>query len=316
MNGHRLSVRARTNVKSRRVSVAALIGVALLVVTLTAASPASAATINVTSTADVATNFGACGNSAQTTPTGTSLREAICAANNVGASATTIDVAAGTYTITNGELQMGKVNGSNITLTGAGSASTIIDGNHTSRVFDLDPNIVGGITTNISGVTITNGRDGTFGGAGLIAGNAGVGALDTLTVSNSVFSNNQANFAVPTASNKPGGGLSFQGGSLTLTNDTFSGNQSFSSGGAGVWYQAVGAAAGQTLTVTGSTFSGNSTAESGDVRHCPVVRWQSRRAPAAVPTRSATAPSPVTPLALAAPVRRRPAVRSSRTPAT
>src|SRR4051812_36937563 len=42
---------------------------------------ARAATLPVTSTADVATNFGACGNSAQTTSSG-SLREAVCAANN------------------------------------------------------------------------------------------------------------------------------------------------------------------------------------------------------------------------------------------
>ncbi|HJQ03232.1 MAG TPA: putative Ig domain-containing protein [Jatrophihabitans sp.] len=223
-------------------------------------SAASAATINVTSTADVATNFGACGNSAQTVPTGTSLREAICAANNAGAASTTINVAAGTYLVTNGELAMGKVAGSNITLTGAGSASTIIDGNHNSRVFDLDPSVVGGVTSSISGVTIQNGRDGTFGGAGLIAG-GGHNAQDTLTVSNSVFSNNQANFAAPATSNKPGGGMSFQGGSLNLTNVTFSGNQSFSSAGGGLWYQTF--EAGGTLTINGATFSGNSTANSG-----------------------------------------------------
>ena len=219
---------------------------------------ASAATINVTSTADVATNFGACG-SAATVPTGTSLREAICAANNAGATSTTINVAAGTYTLSNGELAMGKVAGSNITLNGAGSASTIIDGNHNSRVFDLDPNVVGGVTTSISGITVTNGRDGTFGGAGLIAG-GGHNAADNLTVSNSVFSNNQANFAVPTASSKPGGGMSFQGGNLNLTNVSFTGNQSFSSAGAGLWYQTF--EAGGTLTLTGSTFSGNSTTAS------------------------------------------------------
>jgi large repetitive protein len=244
----------------RRALVAALAGVALLVVCLAAAQPALAATINVTSTADVAANFGACGNSAQTVPTGTSLREAICAANNAGAASTTINVAAGTYTITNGELQMGKVAGSNITLTGAGSASTIIDGNHNSRVFDLDPSVIGGVTTSISGVTITNGRDDTFGGAGLIGG-GGHNAKDHLTVSNSVFSNNQANFANPTTSNKPGGGISFEGGDLSLTNVNFTGNQSFSSDGAGLAFLTFDA--GGTLTVNNSSFSGNSTANSG-----------------------------------------------------
>ena len=93
-------------------------------------------------------------------------------------------MAAGTYTLTNGELQMGKVSGSNITLTGAGAASTIISGNNASRVFDLDPSIIGGVTTSISGVTITNGAVTTFGGAGIIAGSGNAGTKDTLTISN------------------------------------------------------------------------------------------------------------------------------------
>src|SRR5690242_5917009 len=219
--------------------------------------------LNVTTTADIAPTAGDCGNTSTTPPSPLSLREATCIANNYGnTQAVTISVPAGIYTVTNGELQLGKVNGSNITLTGAGTASTIIDANHNSRVLDLDPSVVGGVTTSISGVTITNGRDGTFGGAGIIAGSGHSATLDHLTVSNSVFSNNQANFAVPTASNKPGGALSFQGGTLSLTNDTFTGNQSFSSAGAAVWFQTF-EAAGETLTVTGSTFSGNSIANSG-----------------------------------------------------
>jgi hypothetical protein len=223
----------------------------------------AAVSLTVTTTADIAANSGDCGNSSTTVPSPLSLREATCIANNYGnTQAVTINVPSGTYTLTSGELQLNKVSGSNVTLTGAGSASTIIDGNHTSRVLDLDPSVVGGVTTAISGVTIRNGRDGTFGGAGLIAGSGHAAALDHLTVSNSVFSNNQANFAVPTASNKPGGGLSFQGGTLALSNDTFSGNQSFSSAGGAVWFQTF-EASGETLTVDNSTFSGNATANSG-----------------------------------------------------
>src|SRR4051794_31853051 len=79
---------------------------------------AQAAALTVTSTADVAANFGACGTSSQTTSSG-SLREAVCAANNAGATNSTVTVAAGTYGLTSGELQMGTVPGSNITLTGA-----------------------------------------------------------------------------------------------------------------------------------------------------------------------------------------------------
>src|SRR6185503_3411765 len=173
------------------------------------------------------------------------------------------NVPTGTYTLAGGELQLGKVNGSNIALTGAGSGRTIIDGNHASRVLDLDPSIVGGVLVSISGVTITNGRDGTFGGAGLIAGSGSASTLDMLVVSNSMFSNNQANFAAPTASNNPGGGLAFQGGSLSLTNVTFTGNQSYSSAGAAVFYETLGNSPSQTLTITGSTFTANSTSNTG-----------------------------------------------------
>jgi hypothetical protein len=224
----------------------------------------AAVALNVSTTADIAANAGDCGNSSTTVPSPLSLREATCIANNYGnTQAVTINIPAGTYTLTSGELQVSKVSGSNVSLVGAGSASTIIDGNHNSRVLDFDPSTVGGITNSISGVTITNGRDGTFGGAGVIAGSGNTNTIDTLTVSNSVFSNNQANFAVPTASNKPGGALEFQTGNLTLTNVTFTGNQSFSSSGGAVSYQAIGPTTGQTLTINGATFSGNSTANSG-----------------------------------------------------
>src|SRR5690242_16894461 len=80
--------------RSRVVSRTSLGGAVLLVLAGVAtlwAPPAAAASLTVTSTADVATNFGACGNPAQTTSSG-SLREAICAANNAGATSSTITV--------------------------------------------------------------------------------------------------------------------------------------------------------------------------------------------------------------------------------
>jgi large repetitive protein len=272
MSGIGSAEHRRTTTGGRRLRPRSILGRAGLVLALVMlgqlvlwpGEASAAVALNVTTTADIAANAGDCGSSSTVVPSPLSLREAICIANNyTNTQAVTITVPAGTFTLTSGELQMGKVNGSNITLNGAGSASTIIDGNHASRVLDLDPSTVGGVTSAISGVTITNGRDGTFGGAGLIAGSANAATLDTLTVSNTVFSNNQANFAVPSASNKPGGGMSFQAGNLSLTNVTFSGNQSFSSAGGGLWYQTIGATAGQTLTINGATFSGNSTANSG-----------------------------------------------------
>jgi hypothetical protein len=245
-----------------RVGIRAIVGRSALAISVVlvgqigfAAPVAASVGPFVNSTADVATNFGACGNSAQLTSSG-SLREAVCAANNFGTTPVTISVQPGTYTLTNGELQMGKVSGSNISLIGSGAASTIIDGNNAKRVFDLDPSIVGGVTTSISAVTITNGADTTFGGAGIIAGSGNVATLDSLTITNSTISNNDVNSV---ASNKLGGGVEFQGGSLTITNSTISGNTAGSSGGGGVAYEAERAASGEHLSITGSTFSGNST---------------------------------------------------------
>lgn len=243
--------------RTRSILIRAGVVLALMVAALvTLPAPALAASLTVSTTADVATNFGACGNAAQTSPTGGSLREAICVANNLGATSSTITVPAGTYGLTSGELQMGKVSGSNITLTGAGAGSTIINGNSSSRVFDLDPSVVGGVTTSISGVTITGGAVTTFGGAGIIASSGNASTRDTLTLSNSTISNNHVNSAT---TNKYGGGLEFQGGSLTITNSTFSGNTSGSSSGSAVEYQHFDVASGEQLTVSGTTFSGNST---------------------------------------------------------
>src|SRR3954451_23222351 len=249
----------------RKIAIVAMAAIAVGLLDVVAATDASAAvSLNVSTTADIAVNAGDCGSSSTTVPSPLSLREATCIANNYGSTqAVTINVPGGTYILANGELQLGKVSGSNITVNGAGSASTVIDGNHASRVLGMDPARVGGVTTSISGLTITNGRDGTFGGAGIIGGSGGIATLDTLTVSNTVISNNQANFAVPSASSKPGGGILFQGGTLHLINDAITGNQSFSSAGSGVFYQAAGSPTGQTLTVTGSSFSGNATANSG-----------------------------------------------------
>jgi hypothetical protein len=217
---------------------------------------ASAANLTVTSTADVATNFGACGNTALTTSSG-SLREAVCAANNAGATSSTITVAAGTYHLANGELQMGKVSGSNITLNGAGAASTIIDADGLSRVFNLDPNLVGGVITSISGVTITDGADSIFGGAGIIGGATAMPTGDTLTISNSTISNNRAS-----GGSNTGGGVAFAGGNLTVTNSTISNNSSNGAQGSGLWYRAEGTASGEGLTISGTTFSGNNVSTS------------------------------------------------------
>ena len=115
---------ARSSAAGVALALVAGLQVALL------ATPASAATtFNVTTTADIAANAGACGNPAILTapnPASLSLREAVCLANNNGGTAT-VNIPAGTYTLTNGELQVGMHSGQNVTLSGAGAATTIID---------------------------------------------------------------------------------------------------------------------------------------------------------------------------------------------
>jgi CSLREA domain-containing protein len=130
-------------------AMALLLG--LLVGSLGRPPVASAATITVTSTADVLANDGAC-----------TLREAIVAANTnapsggaagecvAGGASDTIAVPAGTYTLSLGELSIT----TNLTLTGAGMGATTIDANGTSRVLSIGPAAV----VSISDVTVTGGN--------------------------------------------------------------------------------------------------------------------------------------------------------------
>src|SRR5207244_2181775 len=121
------------------------------------------------------------------------------------------------------ELQPGIHSGQTVNITGAGSASTIIDGQGLSRVLDYDPSVVGGVNASLSGVKITGGHVTTIGGAGVIAGSGHATTRDVLTVDSVVFADNHV---VTTATNDPGGGLSFQGGMLSVSNSTFTGNSS------------------------------------------------------------------------------------------
>ena len=108
---------------------------------------AEAAAFIVTKTAD--TNDGAC-------DADCSLREAVVAAN-AAPGADTITVPAGTYILTLFALGIFD----DVTITGAGSAATIIDGNAQDRVIDLASFVVN--TVDISGVTLRNGRAQGFG---------------------------------------------------------------------------------------------------------------------------------------------------------
>src|SRR5262249_35035308 len=102
----------------------------------------------------------------------------------------------------------------NLTITGGGASTTIIDGNKSVHADSGVLRINSGAIVIISGVTIRNG--------GRTAG-GGIDNSGMLTLSNSTVSGNSASL---------GGGIS-NGGTLTIANSTVSGN-SGSSGGASV----------------------------------------------------------------------------------
>ena len=128
----------------------------------------SALTLNVTKTAD--TNDGACNADC-------SLREAVAAAD--AAASTTgsphvINIPAGTYNLTLGELAVGNSTNHGTNFVGAGQATTIIKqaaatcASGSARVFDLDPLVLGGFAASFSNLTISNGAAQIYGGGAIL----------------------------------------------------------------------------------------------------------------------------------------------------
>ena len=196
-----------------------------------------------------------------------SLRAAIMEANALPG-ADTIIVPAGTYVLAlagrdeddaaTGDLDVND----DVTIQGAGSAATILDGNGLDRLFDVLAE------TTISGVTLRNGNPGTgstghHGGAifngdvltltdAVITGNAaesaggGIANTGTLTITDVTLSGNTAGTT--------GGGLDSAGG-VALTNVTVSGNSATRGGGL--------ASDGDQLDLTNVTVSGNTATTAG-----------------------------------------------------
>ncbi len=208
---------------------------------------AHAATITVTTAADELNNDGDC-----------SLREAIQAANTdtavdacpAGSGDDIITLPAGTYTLTlSGVGEDGNTTGDlditdNLTINGAGAASTVIDGGGIDRVLHIL-----GISVTINGVTITNGY--SSGGGGGIYNHAG-----TLTLNRSVVSGNSAGDA------GGGGGIYNNQGTVTLNSTTVSGNTADYGGGiySYRYYTSIGV-----LTLNYSTVSGNWASKGGGI---------------------------------------------------
>jgi hypothetical protein len=184
-----------------------------------------------------------------------SLRSAIEAAN-AQSGATTINVPAGTYNLSLGELGIAANGNKTNTISGAGVASTIVSQTDpTNRVFNIDFNSVGRTLVTLSGITIQGGHDGAdgLGGAGILAGSVTSTPKDVLNLSNCVIQNNHCQ---TNTTQEPGGGIQMAGGDLNLTACTFSNNTSGQSFGGAVFVLAQSVVS--SLNVTNSTFINNS----------------------------------------------------------
>jgi CSLREA domain-containing protein len=187
-----------------------LAAMGLLVGIATLAGDVRAATFTVTTTAD--TPGGVCDGASCT------LREAIFAAN-ITPGADDVSVPAGNYMLTLGQLDISD----DLTVTGAGSGNTVIDGNASSRVIEISG--ASAVTAALVNVSISNGSTGVAPG-GCILNSAG----HTLTLTDTVVSGCASS----------GGGI-HNDGTLTLTDTVVTG----CTVGGGIF-------SGGTLTVTGS----------------------------------------------------------------
>jgi len=192
----------RLNLLPRLAIGHALILVPLLLLLLWPTSSVLAAdwTVNTTSDAsDGSCNDGSC-----------SLRDAIllAAPNDV------IELPAGSYTLSPALGALNVAQSLEIVGTGGTAIATLIDGNHSTRLF----NISGGTTT-LRNLTVQNGQPASGSGGGINATGVGSVVLDNAVVRDSVSPNH-------------GGGIMLAGGSLTIQNGSeISGNSASQNGG-------------------------------------------------------------------------------------
>ena len=187
-----------------------------------------------------------------------SLRDAITAANTTpGPDTITFapSLTAGGATefpLLRGQMQITDTSGKT-TINGPGSNLMFINGNATSRIF----NIASGVSVDMRDLTLTNGK-----ASGSQSPNSQGGAIfnaGTLTVLGTTFSSNQAQ-----GDNSDGrGGAIYTEGPLTVTASLFSGNSANESGGAIDNNGSIG----NPVIVSGVTFSTNSAPSGGGLRN-------------------------------------------------
>jgi len=236
-----------------------------LVAAFAVAAPAGAALIKVNTTedgADANTGDGVCATSADTC----TLRAAVQTANAL-AGADTVVLAAGNYALTFGFAREDAAAGGDLdivpgelTISGAGAATTTINGSGFDRVFHIQP----GASVTITGITIRNGRASDGFGGGAVLNGGSLNLTDVALVGNNsttggggVQNGGSATFANVTVSGNAaashGGGLWNFNGQASLTNVTISGNRAGSTGGA-VRNDGPGAV----VALTSVTVAGNS----------------------------------------------------------
>ena len=247
--------------KTTRISATTIKLILLAIFTsLILTASAEAATYTVTKTAD--TNDGVC-------DTDCSLREAIAVANGTVANdiiefdATLFGAA---QTITLGGTTLTIANNGTLTINGTGASVLTVSGNNVSQVFLVNS----GATAEISGLTVTAGRNTGGNGGGIVAnststltlrslrimgnfGQSGGGILalsgSAVNLSDSTVSNNDS----ARASGSLGGGIQNNLGTVNISNSTFTGNNA--AFGGGIFNNG-------SMTISNSTFSGN-TANNG-----------------------------------------------------
>ncbi|MGA7220084.1 MAG: choice-of-anchor D domain-containing protein [Candidatus Sulfotelmatobacter sp.] len=231
-------------------------------------------TLTVSTTADI-DSTGVCTSSSTTVPSPLSLRAAVCIANNSAPATSTVNVPAGTYSLTSletGELEVGTGNAYSLTINGTGTtANTIIqqtDGK--DRIIEQDPNFSGDVNITVENVTVeggdcTSGQDCPYGG-GFMLGGGPSGTPDNVTLTNVVVSNNTASLDEGNGEN--GGAMDLtSSGTFTFSNCTFSGNTADygttnDGGGAGGAIYVEENSGGGNLTITNCAFT-NNTAQNG-----------------------------------------------------
>ncbi|MFP5228683.1 MAG: beta strand repeat-containing protein, partial [Acidobacteriota bacterium] len=221
---------------------------------VSASSVSAAQTIAVTTATDDSTP--AAGTPANCPGAACSLRDAIAAAN--AAPGSTVDLSGlGNATILLGA-PLPQIT-ANMTISGNSDAGLVtVSGVNTYAAFGTGT-VTAATTVTLSGFTIANAAGGySYGfGSGLFVANPGVGGSITVNVTNMVFSNNTASdgAAITTDDN-----ISAAAVTLNILGSSFIENTGTSNGGA-IWN-------GGTLTITSSTFSGNGAYTGAAVYNC------------------------------------------------